>query len=159
MSEEFATFTIAQQGGSLSISTDTSGIHLDYCIPQNFSKKRTDVTGVQSEVDVHPDTGPAGAFVELQITIDRSVSDVTMLSTLIAWYATQNTNSTYKRGFLSLSNTDNPELNLTTATSAAGYKLVQFQQLNPVDFKGRQIFRILLQFSGDASSHGKVQIC
>lgn len=153
MSEEFSTFTLSQQGGSLSISTDTDGIHLDYCIPKNFSKKRTDVTGVQSDEPIHPDTGPAGAFVEIQVTLDRSVSDIVMLATLITWYGTQNTDSTFKRGFLSLTNADNPELDLT-ASATAGYRLIQFEQLDPIDFKGRQIFRILIQFSGDVGQLG-----
>ena len=154
MSEEFSTFTLTQQGSSNTIGTAISGVNLDYCIAKNFSKKRTDVTGVQSGTPIHPDTGPAGAFVEIQTTLDRSVSDVAMLATLITWYGTQNTNSTFKRGFLSLINTDNPELNLTTATATAGYRLIQFEQLDPIDFKGRQVYRILIQFSGDTTQLG-----
>lgn len=149
----YDSFTLSEQGGSASISTDTDGIHLDYCIAKIFSKKRTDVTGVQSDEPISPDTGPAGAFVEIQVTLDRSSSTVSMLSTLITWYSTQNTNSTYKRGFLSLENEDNPELDLE-ASAIAGYRLVQFEQLDPMDFKGRQIYRILLQFSGDTDELG-----
>ncbi len=127
-------------------------VKLDYCIPSLFVKKRTDTTGVQSEQDVHPDTAPAGGFVEAQITIDRkSVLTQDVLSALIYWYGTQNTNSVFKRGFLGLINTDNPQLDIPTPSATLGYRLVQFQQLNPVDFPARQIFRIMLQLGGKAT--------
>lgn len=148
----FDTFTLS--GDSNTISADGIKIHLDYCIPKNWSKKRTDVTGVQSDQPLHPDTGPAGGFVEIQLTVDRSVtSSEALLKSLIHWYGTQNTNSTLKRGFLSLTNTDNPPLDVT-ASSTAGYRLIQFEQLDPIDYKARQVFRILIQFSGDTTKLG-----
>jgi hypothetical protein len=128
-------------------NVDNPEIHLDYCIASNWSKKRTDTTGVQSEVDVHPDTGPAGGFVEIQLTIDRSIGGSTLLDTLLKWYGTINTDSDFRRGFIGLENTDNDELNLIPLPTI-GYRLVQFQQINPVDFQARQIYRILLQFGG-----------
>ena len=126
-------------------------IKLDYCIPQLWAKKRTETTGVQDEQDVHPDTGPAGGFVEIQFTADRSTPlTQNFLSVLLKWYGTQNTNSDFKRGFLGLINTDNPQLDITEPQAFLGYRLVQFQQINPLEFPARQIFRIQLQFGGKA---------
>jgi len=48
--------------------------------------------------------------------------------------------------------TDNPLLNITSPTATFGYRMLQFGQLNPIDFPGRQIFRILLQLGGSANS-------
>lgn len=128
-----------------------SQIKLDYCIPSLFVKKRTDTTGVQSDQDVHPDTGPAGAMVEVQFTVDRQVSQVQdFLSVLIKFYGTQNSNSDFKRGFLGLINGDNPQLDIPSPSASLGYKLVQFQQIDPIDFKSRQIYRVLLQLGGKA---------
>ena len=162
MSQAFATFQLwqaaslaspsyAQQTNNLLKFSDIDDpeIKVDYCVPSSWIKKRTDVTGVQNEQDVHPDTGPAGAFVEIQFTVDRSSNTPNILKTLIRWYGTQNTNSDFKRGFLGLTNSDNPELDLIPE-SLLGYKLVQFQQINPIDFKARQIYRILLQLGGKA---------
>lgn len=130
-------------------------LRLDYCIPLKWSKKRTDTTGVQSEENVHPDTGPAGALVEIQFTVDRKVAlgenDQNFLQTLILIYATQNTNSDFRRGFLGLINTDNPELDVTTVTATLGYRLLDFGQIDPIDFKARQKYRVVLQLLGKAS--------
>jgi len=84
MSEEFADFAIWQaaslgdpsKAGATFVIQQSSTIRLDYCIPLSWTKKRTDLTGVQEEEDVHPDTGPAGGLVELQITLDRAVGCV-----------------------------------------------------------------------------------
>lgn len=155
MSEAFADFAIWQAASlgnpSLAGATfkiqNSAQIHLDYCILKNFDKKRTDVTGVQSDVDVHPDTGPAGFFVQLQITIDRGASSPELLKTLMRWYGTQNTNSDFNRGFLGLETDDNTELELVPAANL-GYKLVHSSQIDPVDFKARQIYQIILQLGG-----------
>jgi len=126
-----------------------SQIKLDYCIPQLWVKKRTDTTGVQDEQDVHPDTGPAGGFVEIQFTVDRSsVLTQDFLKVLLTWYGTQNTNSDFRRGFLGLTNGDNPQLDITLPNATLGYRLVQFQEIDPIDFQSRQIYKILLQFGG-----------
>lgn len=164
MAEDFDTIKIWQAKGLAPNNTyatadadrkfsneDNPEIHLDYCIPSLWAKKRTETTGVQNEVDVHPDTGPAGAFVEIQLTIDRSIAGSTLLDTLIKWYGTQNTNSDFKRGFIGLENTDNDELNLVPLPTI-GYRMVQFQQINPVDFQARQIYRITLQLGGLATA-------
>ncbi len=157
MSQEFADFAIWQAASlgdpSLSGATykieNSSQIQLHYCIPKRFDKKITDITGVQSDENVHPDTGPAGAFVELQIQIDRSTSSPEFLKTLLRWFGTQNTDSDFKRGFLGLANDDNPELDLVPAATL-GYKVVHFGQIDPIDFKSRQIYQVLLQFGGRA---------
>ena len=159
MSEEFATFQLWMATSAASNDYDNATIkfqndtqiNLDYCIPQNWSKKRTDVTGVQNEQDVHPDTGPAGAFVEIQFVVDRSTTQSQdFLSMLIQMYGTQNTNSDLKRGNLGLTNTDNPQLNVTPVVDL-GYKLIQFQQIDPIDYKARQIYRVMLQLGGKAT--------
>ena len=159
MSEEFADVAIWQAASLIDPSLvgatykieNSAQIHLHYCIPKRWDKKLTDVTGVQSDEDVHPDTGPAGGFVELQIQLDRSASSPEFLKTLLRWYGTQNTDSDFKRGFLGLSNDDNPELDLVPA-ALLGYRIVHFGQIDPVDFKSRQIYQILLQFGGPALS-------
>lgn len=131
---------------------NNSQIKLDYCVPSLWVKKRTDVTGVQDEQDVHPDTGPAGGFVEIQFTVDRTnVLTQDFLSVLLKWYGTQNTNSDFKRGFLGLTNGDNPQLDITLPSALLGYRLIQFQQINPIDFQARQIYRIMLQLGGKAT--------
>jgi len=159
MSQEFADFAIWQAaslldpslGGATYKIESSTQIQLDYCIPKRFDKKITDVTGVQNEEDVHPDTGPAGGFVELQVTIDRSASSPEFLKLLLRWYGSQNTDSDFNRGFLGLANDDNPELDLVPA-ALLGYKLVHFGQIDPIDFKSRQRYQILLQFGGSALS-------
>lgn len=157
MSEEFADFALWQAKtlidpslGNADFKIETSAlIFLHYCVPKRWDKKITDVTGVQNEEDVHPDTGPAGGFVELQIQLDRSASTPEFLKTLLRWYGTQNTDSDFKRGFLGLANDDNPELDLVPA-ALLGYKLVHFGQIDPIGFKARQLYQILLQFGGRA---------
>ena len=159
MSEEFADFAIwqalslaqpAKADAAIKIeSSDT--IRLDYCVPLSWTKKRTDLTGVQETEDVHPDTGPAGGLVELQITLDRGVSLPLFLKTLLRWYGTQNTNADFKRGFLGLENADNPALDLEP-DATIGYRLLQFGVISPVDFKAKQTYRVLLQFGGSALS-------
>ena len=161
MSEEFATFQlwIAASLGSPSFAAadankkfeNDSQIVLDFCIPKQFSKKRTDVTGVQSDQNVHPDTGPAGALVELQFTVNRgSVLVQDFLSVLIKMYGIQNTDSDFRRGFIGLINSDNPQLSIITPSATLGYKMVQFEEIDPIDFKSRQIYRVLLQLQGKA---------
>ncbi len=155
MSESFADFAIWQAasiadpslGNSIIKIENTSNIQLTYCVLKSFDKKITDVTGVQSETDVHPDTGPSGLFVELQIQLDRSISSQTFLETLLRWYGTQNTNSDFNRGFLGLENDDNPELDLVPAANL-GYKIVRVESIDPIDFKSRQRYRIILQLGG-----------
>ncbi len=159
MSEEFADFAIwiaaslgdPSKAGSSFVITNTSQIKLEYCIPISWTKKRTDVTGVQEEADVHPDTGPAGGLVELQITIDRTTSTPEFLKTLLRFYGTQNTDSDFKRGFLGLENDDNPPLDLEPSASL-GYRLIQFGIISPVSFKAKQTYKILLQLGGAAIS-------
>lgn len=161
MSQEFATLQLwiakslalaafANADPDKRFENDTQ-IQLDYCMPQLWVKKRTDTTGVQSDIDVHPDTGPAGAFVEIQFTVDRSaVLTQDFLTALIKMYGIQNTNSEFTRGFIGLVNSDNPQLDITTPTATLGYKLVQFTQIDPIDYKARQIYRVLLQLGGKA---------
>lgn len=159
MSEEFANFAIWQAAslgspglGSATYKIESSAlINLHYCIPKRWDKKITDITGVQSDENVHPDTGPAGGFVELQIQLDRGTSSPEFLKTLLRWYGTQNTDSDFKRGFLGLSNDDNPELDLVPS-ALLGYKIVHFGIIDPVDFKSRQLYQIMLQFGGKATS-------
>lgn len=157
MSEEFTAFAIWQaaslgdpsKAGATFKIESSSTIRLDYCIPQLWTKRRTDITGVQEDESVHPDTGPAGGFVELQITLDRGVSLPLFLKTLLRWFGTQNTNSDFKRGFLGLENDDNPGLDLVPAAKL-GYRLIQFGIISPIDYKAKQTYRILLQFGGRA---------
>jgi len=159
LSEEYTNFAIWQAaslgdpskaGATFKIESSAT-IRLDYGIPSLWTKKRTDLTGVQEDEDVHPDTGPAGGFVELQVTIDRGASLPVFLKTLLRWYGTQNTNSDFKRGFLGLENADNPALDLVPSATI-GYRLIQFGILSPIDYKGKQTYRILLQFGGSALS-------
>lgn len=158
MSQEFADFSLWQAlslaqpdeaNAVFKISSTQAGILLDYCTLKSLDKKRTDVTGVQSDVDVHPDTGPAGFFVELQIIVDRKSVNPEILKTLIRWYGTQNTNSDFNRGFLGLENDDNPDLDLVPAANL-GYKIIRAAQIDPIDFKSRQIYQIVLQLGGKA---------
>lgn len=123
-------------------------LHLDYCIPM-FSKRQTNVTGVESPEENHPDTGPAGAFVELQFTAIRADVDYTddFLAQLIRWYQLINTEHPFLRGFLGLTNTDNPRLN-TVPTSTQGYRLIDFRQVTPQTYHGKQTFVVRLQRGG-----------
>jgi len=161
MSQEFATFQlwIAPSLGSPGFAAadankkfqNDAQIQLDYCIPQQWVKKRTSTTGVQSDEDVHPDTGPAGAFVEIQFTVNRgTVLAQDFLTALINMYGIQNTNSEFRRGSIGLINSDNPQLDITTPLALLGYRLIQFAQIDPIDYKSRQIYRVLLQFGGRA---------
>lgn len=159
MSEEFTNFAIWQAlsladpskaGATFKIESSAT-IRLDYGIASQWTKRRTDITGTQEDEDVHPDTGPAGGFVELQVTLDRGVALPEFLKTLLRWYGTQNTNSDFKRGFLGLENSDNPALDLVPSATI-GYRLIQFGQISPIDFKAKQTYRILLQFGGSALS-------
>jgi hypothetical protein len=126
-------------------------ISLDYCIAKQWAKRRTDVSGAQTEEEVGPDTGPSGGFVEIKITIDRSQADQQdTLNTLLQWYRLLNTALPFRRGFLGLENTDNPSLNLNPTTTL-GYKLISFQMINPVDNKGKQEYIITIQFLGNTN--------
>jgi hypothetical protein len=160
MSQEFAILQlwIADTLGSPSYAqADTnkkfendSQIQLDYCIPKSWGKKRTDVTGVQNDQNIHPDTGPAQALVEVQFTAIRGTTQIQdFLTALINMYGIQNTNSNFKRGFIGLTNSDNPQLSLIPSATL-GYKLVSFEQIDPIDYKARQIYRVLLQLQGKA---------
>lgn len=161
MSQEFATLQlwIAASLGSPSFASadsdkkfeNDSQIKLDFCIAKQFAKKRTDVTGVQSDQNVHPDTGPAAALVEIQFTVDRStILTQDFLSVLIRMYGIQNTDSDFKRGFIGLQNSDNPQLSIPLPSASLGYKMIQFEQIDAIDYKARQIFRVLLQLGGKA---------
>ncbi len=142
--------TFAQGASNKKFQNDAQ-IKLEYCIPKRWAKKRTDVTGVQSDIDVHPDTGPAGAFVEIQFSVDRgSAQTQDFLTALIRMYGTQNTDSEFKRGFLGLINGDNPQLDITTPTATLGYRLIEYEQIDPIDYKSRQLYRVLLQLGGKA---------
>ena len=156
MSESFSAFGLWQAASltspGLADATykiqNSSTVKLVYCAPKSMDKKRTDVTGVQSDVNVHPDTGPAGLTVEIMLAIDRGAADqLSILTNLLRWYGTQNTNNVFKRGFLGLSSDDNNPLNVTP-TATLGYKLIHAEQTNPVDYKSRQMFTILLQLGG-----------
>lgn len=157
MSEEYSTFTLFQAlslslntkaDAVRSISTDTSIIHLDYCIPKKFTKKQTDISAAESDEQIGPDTGPAGQFVELQITIDRTSADAQeTLETLLQWHGLINTALPFRRGFLGLENSDNPTMNLDPILTL-GYKLVDFKPINPVSNKGTIQYTILLELQG-----------
>ena len=159
MSSDFATFqlwealSIAQPAFANSTNKfqNDAQIKLDYCVALDWTKKRTDITGVQNDQGVHPDTGPAGAFVQLQFTVDRSTAvSQDFLSVLIKMYGRQNTNSAFKRGFIGLINTDNPQLDVTIPTEFLGYRIISFGEIDPIDFHARQIYRVLLQLGGKA---------
>lgn len=134
-------------GDAINKIENSASLKLDYCIAKRFSKRRTDVTGVQSDEDVHPDTGGGGAFVEIQVTLDRTTATPSLLIPLMRWYGTININSDFKRGFLGLENADNPELDLIPGDKL-GYRLVDFAQVDPNDNHGRQVYQILLQHGG-----------
>lgn len=158
MSEEYSTFTLFQAlslslntkaNAVRSISTDTAAVHLDYCIPKKFSKKVTDISAAESDEQIGPDTGPAGQFVELMITIDRTGADQQeTLQTLLQWQGNINTALPFRRGFLGLENADNESLDLDPEL-ILGYKMADFHQINPVANKGKIQYIILLELQGD----------
>ena len=91
-------------------------------------------------------------MVEIQFTVDRSTTlSQDFLSTLIKMYGIQNTDSDFKRGFIGLVNSDNPQLSIPTPNATLGYKMVQFEQIDAIDYKARQIYRVLLQLQGKAT--------
>ncbi len=157
MSEEYSTFTLFQ---ALSLSLNTSAnavrkiendadISLDYCIPKKFTKRRTDVSGAETEEEIGPDTGPAGQFIEIMLTVNRqSAAKQETLDTLLQWQGLINTALPFKRGFLGLVNEDNPSLNLDPLANI-GYKLADFGMINPTGHKGTQQYLILIQLQGD----------
>ena len=131
------------------IDTSSAGVSMIYCIPKIFSKRRTDISGAETQEEAGPDTGPAGGMIEISLALDRSNGvQSTVLNTLLRWYRTINTTATLRGGFLGLSNTDNPALNLNPS-GQLGYKLINFSLTNPADNKGRQIYTIELQIEGD----------
>ena len=134
------------------IDTSNAKINLEYCVARSFSKRQTDISGAETQEETGPDTGPAGGMVQISMVVDRSdgvQSDV--LTTLLRWYRTINTTATLRGGFLGLSNTDTPALNLNP-TGQLGYKLISFSQTSLGDNKGRQIFLIELQIEGDLNN-------
>lgn len=158
---EYSTFTLFQAlslaqntkaNAVRSITSDTAGITLDYCIPKQFTKKKTDVAGAESDEAIGPDTGPAGQFVELMITIDRTSSlQGESLETLLNWHGNINTKLPFRRGFLGLENADNPALDLDPVLEL-GYKQADFRLINPVANKGKQQYLILLELLGDVKN-------
>ena len=159
MSQEYATFTIfqaldlVQNTSATAVRKIESGanIQLVYCIPKKFSKRRTDVSGAETEAEAKPDTGPASAFVEIMFTADRGAAQQqTILDTLLQWYRLRNTALPFRRGFLGLENEDNPSLDLDPE-QFLGYKLADFQIVDPIDFKGLQKWVVTLEFGGNTN--------
>ena len=132
-----------------SISTTQASVSMNYCIPLRFAKRQTDVSGAETEDEIGPDTGPAGAMIEIGLIIDRNqTGHQDVLQTLLQWYGNINTKRNFRGGFLGLENTDNPALNLNPKAQL-GYKLIGFNQINPSDSKGQQLLTLTLQFEGD----------
>jgi len=157
MVENYDTFNLFE---ALSIPLNTSAnavreiqtganIELIYCIPKKFTKRDTDVSAAEAEEQIGPDTGPAGQFVEIRISVDRKAADQqTVLETLLIWHSSINTALPFRRGFLGLETTDNPSLALDPV-AILGYVLADFQMINPVGNKGIQEYIILLRLRGD----------
>lgn len=155
MSQEFSSFKI-WEAKNIEENTyeqsdykfeNTDQIQLDYCIARNYTKRQTDTTGVESVDGNYPDTGPAAAFIDIQLTILRTESTPAFINNLLRWYYQIQTAIPFIRGNLGLENTDNPFLNVVPVANK-GYKLSEFKQVTAQDYKGKQMYLITLQRCG-----------
>ncbi len=137
------------------IVTDDN-IKCQYCIPKNFTKRMADLTAPESTDPTTPDTGVAMNLVEILFQVDRSVADQVVLKKLMTWFYTPAEDKIFKRGFLGLLNTDNPELDLKPI-ALAGYRIITFLQIPDTEHPASQQFYVQLQFEGDHTQLGAFQ--
>ncbi len=154
----YKALSIAQNTAAQSVDkivTDTN-IKIQYCIPINFSKRQADLTAPESQDPATPDTGVGMNIVEILFQIDRGVAGQIVLDKLMTWFYTIAEDIVFKRGFLGLLNTDNPELDLKPI-ALAGYRIISFQQIPDTEHPASQQFKVHLQFQGDHTQLGAFQ--
>lgn len=132
-------------------------IKLAYCIPKSFAKRVTDTSNALSLDPTKPDTGTAGAFVELSITQERDTTlDTNILETLLQMFYIKSSDDDFEKGRFGLLNDDNPELDVEPE-ALAGYKFVSFSQNpNPNDI-ALVTYTVTLDYVGDHTKLGAFQ--
>jgi len=157
MVEAFEDFTLyfalsiddnAADDATLKIS-NTDGIKLVYCIPDDFSKRVTDTSNALAIDKTEPDTGSGRIMVELQFTQSRETAPtVDVLKTLKEMFFLKSNDPTFRKGRWGLLNTDNPELNVEPV-KFGGYKFAGFKQVPNKETPALLTYIVKLAFVGD----------
>ena len=133
---------------------NTDNTKLIYCIPTSFQKRQTDTSNAQSEDPEKPDSGTAGAAIELRIIQARNSPPTTpVLDKLIQMFYNKSDDSDFRKGRFGLESTDAPGLN-TVPGPLNGYKFINFKQEPNPDKSAKQIYTIQLEFLGDHTKLG-----
>ena len=129
--------------------SNTDGIKLVYCIPDDFTKRVTDTSNALAIDKTEPDTGSGRIMVELQFTQNRETAPTTnVLEILNEMFFTKSNDTVFRKGRFGLLNDDNPELNVEPV-KFGGYKFAGFKQTPNKDNPALQIYIVKLSFVGD----------
>lgn len=146
----------AAADATLKIS-NTDGIELVYCNPNDFMKRVTDTSNALALDKTEPDTGTGRAMVELQVTQDRGTPPTTnILKLLEQMFFIKSSDTIFRRGRFGLLNTDNPELN-AKPIKFGGYKFAGFRQVPNKDEPSRVKYNIALSLVGTHTILGGFQ--
>ncbi len=136
--------------------SNTDGIKLVYCIPDDFTKRVTDTSNALAIDKTEPDTGSGRIMVELQFTQNRETAPIVeVLKTLKEMFFTKSNDTDFRKGRFGLLNTDNSELNVETV-KFGGYKFAGFKQIPNKDNPALQIYIVKLSFVGDHAILGVI---
>jgi hypothetical protein len=137
--------------------SNTDGIELVYCIPNEFMKRVTDTSNALALDKTEPDTGTGRSIVELQITQERGTTPTTnLLKLLQQMFYIKSSDTEFRRGRFGLLNTDNPDLD-AKPIKLGGYKFMGFKQVPNKDTPSLMIYNISLSFVGDHTILGGFQ--
>jgi len=129
--------------------SNTDGIEMVYCIPNDFMKRVTDTSNALALDKTEPDTGTGRAMVELQITQERgTVPTTNLLKLLQQMFFIKSSDTIFRRGRFGLLTDDNPELS-AEPIKFGGYKFAGFKQIPNKDEPSRVKYNISLSFVGD----------
>jgi len=136
--------------------SNTDGIKLVYCIPNEFTKRVTDTSNALAIDKTEPDTGSGRINVELQITQSRETEPTTnVLEILNEMFFNKSNDEDFRKGRFGLLCDDNVELEIEPV-KFAGYKFAGFRQIPNKDNPALQAFNISLTFVGDHTKLGEV---
>jgi len=137
--------------------SNTDGIQLVYCIPNEFMKRVTDTSNALALDRTEPDTGTGRSIIELQVTQSRETTPSNnLLKTLLEMFYIKSSDNIFRRGRFGLINTDNPELD-AKPIKFGGYKFMGYRQVPNKDAPALLTYNITLSFVGDHTILGGFQ--
>lgn len=133
---------------------NSDNTELIYCIPISFQKRQTDTSNAQSEDPEKPDSGTAGAIIELRIMQPRNSPPTTpIVNKLLQMFYLKSDDSDFRKARFGLESDDAPGLN-TVPGALNGYKFLNFKEEPNPDNPAKQIYTIQLEFLGDHTKLG-----